>query len=153
MSGIDVAKYILTQVQDCTHLKLEKLAYLCYAEYLCDTGKRLFEDEIYAFQYGPVVSGIYDVYKKRRDPLDKDFSVSTDVDGMPAKSRILFACDGTKKLSVIDKLLTEYGGYIAAQLVSITHRDGSPWSHADSSMPYQIISDELIKQYHCNEVL
>lgn len=32
--GLDVAKYITSRCS-CTHLKLEKLTYFCYAEYLC----------------------------------------------------------------------------------------------------------------------
>ncbi len=35
LKGIDIAKYILTRVP-CTHLKLEKLVYLSYADYLCE---------------------------------------------------------------------------------------------------------------------
>ena len=33
LNGLDVAKYILARVQDCTHLKLQKLTYLCYADF------------------------------------------------------------------------------------------------------------------------
>ena len=50
LQGIDVAKYILSKIT-CTQLKLQKLVYFCYADYLCDTGKELFTDKIYAFKY------------------------------------------------------------------------------------------------------
>ena len=40
LKGLDVAKYILSKVK-CTHLKLEKLVYLCFAEYLCQYGREL----------------------------------------------------------------------------------------------------------------
>ena len=33
LNGFDVAKYILCKIK-CTHLKLEKLVYLCFADYL-----------------------------------------------------------------------------------------------------------------------
>ena len=46
ITGLDVAKYILTK-RKCTHLALEKLTYLCYADYLCKYKKRLCEDTIY----------------------------------------------------------------------------------------------------------
>ena len=61
--GIDVAKYILSKIT-CTQLKLQKLVYLCFADYLCNTGKKLFTDKIYAFKYGPVVDTVYKKYKK-----------------------------------------------------------------------------------------
>ena len=37
LSGTDIAKYILSVVGNCTHLKLEKLVYFCYADYICGT--------------------------------------------------------------------------------------------------------------------
>ena len=40
-------------------IKIEKLVYLCFVDYLCDTGKKLFTDSIYAFKYGPVVDVEY----------------------------------------------------------------------------------------------
>ena len=46
LKGIDIAKYILA-THICTHLELEKLVYMCYADYLCSTNKKLFEDKIY----------------------------------------------------------------------------------------------------------
>lgn len=47
----------------CTQLKLQKLVYFCFADYLCDTGKELFTDKIYAFKYGPVVDSVWKKYK------------------------------------------------------------------------------------------
>lgn len=62
LSGLDVAKYILCKVR-CTHLKLEKLVYLCFADYLCKYDKELYKDYMYAYKYGPVVKSVYDRYK------------------------------------------------------------------------------------------
>lgn len=45
LEGVDIAKYILSKTK-CTQLKLQKLVYLCFADYLCDTGKELFTDSI-----------------------------------------------------------------------------------------------------------
>lgn len=58
LSGLDIAKYILSK-RRCTHLELEKLTYLCYADYLCEFGKKLCDDTIYAFTYGPVVESVF----------------------------------------------------------------------------------------------
>ena len=54
LSSLDVADYILTKFK-CTHTRLEKLTYFCYADYLCRYNQKLFDDKIYAFKYGPVV--------------------------------------------------------------------------------------------------
>lgn len=153
LSGLDVANYILSKVK-CTHLSLEKLVYFAYADYLCDFSKRLFEDEIYAFSYGPVISGVYNIYKGSGiDPVEPQLSVlekevTADVKKSPARSRILFAQGGMEKLQSIDKTLQRYSKYTASALVDITHREGSPWSYVDSSKHFQLISDELIKLHH-----
>lgn len=150
LSGLDVANYIVSRIQ-CTHLSLEKLVYLAYADYLCSHSEKLFEDNIYAFTYGPVIFSVYSKHKRSGNeyitPSD-DKILSDDVKSMPAKSRILFAKNGFDKLQSIEKSIKKYGHYSATELVDITHRKGSPWSYVDSSKPYTIISDELIKNHH-----
>jgi uncharacterized phage-associated protein len=158
LSGLDVAKYILSKMK-CTHLSLEKLVYFAYADYLCDYSERLFEDKIYAFTHGPVVESVYRAYKKSGytyvKSLEEDAKsrVVTTVTEMPAKSRILFARKGAEKLYSIELTLAKYGKYSAGTLVELTHRDGSPWSQVDSSKRYQVITDDLIATSHHIECL
>ena len=153
LTGLDVATYILSKIK-CTHLSLEKLVYFAYADYLCEHFERLFEDQIYAFTHGPVVDSVYETYKRSGSQYVKplefgvDSDVQTGVKELPARSRILFAKDGTEKLLSIDKTIEKYGKYAAGALVDFTHRTGSPWSHVDSSKAYQVISDELIIAHH-----
>lgn len=153
LSGLDVATYILSKVK-CTHLSLEKLVYYAYADYLCTYNQRLFEDSIYAFMHGPVVKSVYETYKKSGirylEPIEKqpDSTLRFISNEMPGKSRILFAKDGVRKINSIDKTLEKYGAYSAGDLVKLTHKQDSPWSHVDSKKAYQIISDDLIKKYH-----
>lgn len=152
LQGIDIAKYILSKFT-CTQLKLQKLVYFCFADYLCETGKELFTDKIYAFKYGPVVDTVYKKYKEYGyKPIEKE---TEDIDGknifeMPAKSRILFAEDGTEKILSIEKTLKKYGALSAAELVDLTHRKDSPWSK--TSKATWIISPSIkldtIKEYH-----
>ena len=157
LQGIDVAKYILSKIK-CTQLKLQKLVYLCFADYLCDTGKQLFTDKIYAFKYGPVVDTVYKRYKEYGyKPIEED---STNIDSknifeMPAKSRILFAEDGTDKIISIEKTLKKYGELTASQLVDLTHKENAPWSIPPKNlwMPYSTIKLETIKKYHRYEII
>lgn len=153
LTGLDVAAYILSKVK-CTHLSLEKLVYFAYAEYLCEYSSRLFEDDIYAFAHGPVIKSVYETYKQsgydyvtapKQETYNKPLA---DVKELPAKSRILFAINGAEKLHSIDRTIKKYGDFSARYLVSLTHRNGSPWSYVDSSKQYQTISDELIKAHH-----
>jgi gepA protein len=155
LSGLDVANYIASKIP-CTHLSLQKLVYLAYADYLCSRSERLFEDNIYAFQYGPVVDSIFAEYKGTGDEyidhVDDRAVSSASIKQMPAKSRILFAKNGFDKLQSIDKTIEKYGKYSASKLVDITHRAGSPWSIAGGSKAYhQVISDDMIKKGHSVE--
>lgn len=155
LEGIDVAKYILSKVR-CTQLKLQKLVYLCFADYLYETGKELFTDKIYAFQYGPVVEKVYDKYKKYGyKPIEeeKEDIKSEGIYEMPSKSRIMFAEDGTEKIISIDQTLKKYGEFSASRLIEITHRKDTPWSKTFRSrwLPYTQIKIETIKEYHKNE--
>ena len=152
LEGIDVAKYILSKIK-CTQLKLQKLVYLCFADYLCDTGKILFTDKIFAFKYGPVVDTVYERYKKYGyKPIEEETGDidSKNIAEMPSKSRILFAEDGTEKIISIDKTLKKYGSLSASQLVDLTHRENSPWSKSAKRIlkTYSIMRLDTIKEYH-----
>lgn len=155
LEGIDVAKYILSKIK-CTQLKLQKLVYLCFADYLCDTGKQLFTDKIYAFKYGPVVDTVYKRYKEYGyKPIEQE---TEDIDNknifeMPAKSRIIFAEDGTEKILSIDKTLRKYESLSASQLVDLTHKEKTPWSKTfkGTEEVYSSIDPDIIKQYHIHE--
>lgn len=157
LQGIDVAKYILSKIK-CTQLKLQKLVYFCFADYLCETGKELFTDKIYAFKYGPVVDTVYKKYKEygykpiEEETIDID---SKNIFEMPAKSRILFAKDGTEKILSIEKTLRKYGELTAAELVDLTHSKQTPWTKTTKSrfIAYSPIKLETIKQYHKYEII
>lgn len=156
LSGLDVAKYILCKVR-CTHLKLEKLVYLCFADYLCKYDKELYKDYIFAYKYGPVVKSVYDRYKgygyKEIEQDDEDID-TTDLYEMPSRSRILFAEDGISKIKSIDETIEKYGSFSAGDLVDLTHRQLTPWDISGRGQYVdKIIENEVIKKYHCNEAV
>lgn len=151
--GLDIAKYILSRIK-CTHLKLEKLVYLCFAEYLCQYDKKLYEDKIYAYKYGPVVKSVYEKYKRygyREIEKDDDID-ATDIYEMPSRSRILFAREGVEKIKSIEDTLKKYGDLSAGDLVDLTHKSETPWDLSGrGQLKDKIIENEIIKKYHCNE--
>lgn len=154
MIGLDVAKYILC-LEKCTHLKLEKLVYLCYADYLCEFGGKLYTDNIYSYKYGPVVESVYEKYKEygyKEVEKDKKDINSKYIYKMPSRSRILFARDGIRKLYCIERTIHKYGKYSASDLVEITHKPLTPWSESGRGSNFnEVIPDEVIKKYHKNE--
>lgn len=153
LKGVDVAKYILTKIP-CTHLKLEKLVYLCYADYLCEEHKKLFDDKIYAYKLGPVIESVYKKYKKNINITEDNRTKEDETEKkLPIRSRIIASEDGLKKILSIDKTLEKYGNLTARELVDLTHRDLTPWMVAGAgSNQYEEISDELILKFHKNEI-
>ena len=62
-SAKQVAQYIINKCsieeRPISNLKLQKLLYFVWIEYRKNTGKKLFDDKIYAWQFGPVVPEVY----------------------------------------------------------------------------------------------
>ena len=141
ITGLDIAKYILSK-HPCTHLELEKLAYLCYADFLCKYGKPICADTIYAFKLGPVLKTIYDKYK-HSGKYDTLYFEDKEV----AKSKLLL--DKSPELTKsIDETIKKYSRSSATDLVNITHCTHSPWTMKDATLPYQVIDDPLILEGH-----
>lgn len=147
LTSADIANYILS-VRKCTHLELEKLVYLCYAEYLCKYNKKLFEDKIYAFRYGPVCQKVFNKYK---DKGSEKLKCKEELK-LALKSRIYNSEDGLKKAKVVDYILEKYKDCTARDLVNITHKKDSPWDKVYDASNFNEIPDELIVRYHKNEI-
>lgn len=122
MSVDFVADYILMKGEKpngeaLTQLSLQKLVYICQGWYLAVADETLFPEELYAYEYGPVVK---ELRKRFRfigaDPLP--MSPITDA------ARIL--SPGAKR--VIDSVWDRYARMPTSKLVDFTHTPGSPWS-------------------------
>lgn len=115
-----------------TNLKLNKLLYFAQGAYLARTGKPLFNEQIEAWQYGPVVPSIYRKYKVcGRNPIP---TVEQEV------PRCRFQDD---EFEVLLDVMRELGQYTGNRLVSITHKPGSPWSKAFDSKSTVIDQSEI----------
>jgi uncharacterized phage-associated protein len=119
-----VNQSILEDVQ-LTPMKLQKLVYFAHGLFLSETGDPLIAESVQAWQYGPVISGIYHQYK---------FIGNKDI-----KSHPLF--DWLLKDTVLDeanRVDSETEGYLrliwdtlkpysAIELSNLTHVGDSPW--------------------------
>jgi len=147
ISALDIAKTVLS-FQPMTNLKLQKMIYLVYADYLTKTREKLFQEPIVAFTYGPAVREVYDYYKNHgREEIRGDGQVvKLDEITIPvALAKIMQSDDVRKILTSIKETLARFGYERPAKLVNLTHIDGGPWSRTPVG---QIISDELISEYH-----
>lgn len=152
LSAKDVAKYILT-VQPMTHLKLQKLLYFAYEEFLKKTGTKLFSDKIFAWDHGPVVQTVYTEYKKFGSKMifqevedDKELISCEEKEINPSFMRILSSETGPVAIDVINTKIEEYLEKDAWYLVEKTHEAGTPWSkvYKDGLGKNKEIMDETI---------
>ncbi len=124
----DVAGYILSR-RSMTAMKMQKLVYYSQAWHLAREGVPLFSEPIEAWVNGPVVRELYDVHRGQ-------FSLSGwslgDPEVLSAEQRML-----------IDEVMDSYGGYDAATLSRLTHRE-DPWRIARTGVPDDAPSSAVI---------
>ena len=122
-SALEIAKWFLAEnrvrmvTEDSeyiTHLKLQKLLYYAQGCFLAIKDEPLFNEEIYAWQHGPVVPEVYDVYKcYNSGPIifDEEYNINT--------------IDADTK-AVLKEVFDVFGQYTAWKLRNMTHNE-APW--------------------------
>ena len=134
-SVYDVASFFIEyagEESDVTNLKLQKLIYYAQGVHLARTGHTLFDEDILAWDYGPVVKEVYDKYK------DNGANV------IPACGIDLDDVLEEKEAETLIDVNREIGKYSAHYLVNKTHRNGTPWINTLRS---KVIEINKIKEY------
>ncbi len=140
-SAIDVAKFILCIANAngdlITHLKLQKLLYYAQAWHMVNfDGKKLFDDDIQAWQFGPVIKSIYDNFRDfGRNPI-----ILSDED-----------CEDYSLTEIQKTYITEFCEeflrYSATELVGMTHNE-EPWKKAYELGNNTIIDTNLMFNFY-----
>ncbi len=133
----DVAKYFISLSKESspyaiTPLKLQKLLYYAQGFSLRDNDEALFEEELRAWDHGPVNRAIYDDYKKYGY-----FTIPSEK--FEDKEQTLTP----KEIDSIKKVWAEYGHLDGKTLEELTHQE-DPWLYTNRNA---IIKKQLIKDY------
>ncbi len=145
-----VVNGILTQAKNqnrsLTQMELYKRLYFVYGVYLAETGDKLFNEQVEAWVFGPVVEKIYHSFKHfgKKFINEKYFDM-----GDSEEEKIVPVVEGNEKLiKIIDIIAEVYENADGKDLSIITHRKGSPWdTFWDEQRRNMPISDESIKTY------
>lgn len=118
-----------------TNLKLQKLLYYIQGYHLAVFGTPLFEEEIEAWMYGPVIPDVYNYYK------------SFGANDLPYEDGDLaYPLLSNEEEELFQEVCEEYGKYSAYTLMHMTHEE-SPWKDTPKRGPGSVISKDAMQSF------
>lgn len=150
---MDVANYIVNRSIDIgkpvSNLKLQKLLYYSQVAKLIESGgDKLFDDEISAWRYGPVVEQVYHRFKVNvNSPIEERCT-----------SRNIFNFDDSSEYNLdkiiceedrnrLNKVIDSYKNYKPLDMVRKTH-DEDPWIEAHDQKHKKYIDTNTIVDFY-----
>ena len=121
-----------------TNMQLQKLVYLAHGFYLAKLGEPLIHNNIHAFEWGPVIPGLYQSLRQ--------YGAGDVKNDVPTYDATL-AADGSE-IEIIREVWNEYKEFSGLELSDFTPRAGSPWSETWKINQFGVIPDEQIAEYY-----
>ena len=133
--------FISKALQEKIHLspmKLQKLIYFSYRDYLQNVNAKLFNEPFCAWKYGPVVEVVYTHFKPfGADSINRFYRDSGDTVNILSEGNNVFG-------NIVNFIWQKYRYFSGIDLSNITHREGSAWYKAwTNGRPF--LDDEDIK--------
>lgn len=134
-------------------MQLQKLVFFAYGWYLVITGKRLINERIEAWTWGPVIPSLYSEFRRFGSGSITDFARDHSWSGLTVSLQPYRLDSGDPEqdgeaIRIIKRVWDIYGKYSASQLSAMTHEPNSPWSLTpDKDVKGTDISDEMIADY------
>ncbi|RAM65112.1 hypothetical protein DS66_05025 [Mesotoga sp. SC_3PWM13N19] len=135
-SVLDVAKYILQVAGPMTTMKLQKIVYYCQAWSIVWDDDSLFDEEIEAWEMGPVCRSLFNKHKGKFRVCESDLG-GGNVQVLTEDQR-----------RTIEAVIKFYGKQSAQWLSDLTHIE-TPWKEAFySGRKQKVISKESMAEYY-----
>ena len=136
--GNSILKRAFAEDIDITPMKLQKLTYIVYKEYLKKTDTPLFSERFEVWQYGPVLRSIYDAFKHKKANAIKTYALGADgaVYVVNEDTSIVFG-------QILDYVWGKYKHYDGLILSQMTHRNGTAWHKAVLARKPFLTDDEI----------
>lgn len=135
-------------------LQTIKLAFISYGHVLARYNRKLFNDDIEAWVYGPVVPALRETLKRYGyRKIDRLQHCRTPIepanDDFIARVKFMKEKIDDDSREVIDMVVSEYGRLSGTELSDLTHMADTPWSQSYIEGGYHTaIPDKLIKGYY-----
>ena len=133
-------------------LGLVKRVYIAHGFALALLGHGLLDerfDKVEAWKYGPVIPSVYHSFKHYKSNPIKERTVVMEWDDIKGKS-VFEIPELTKEdeKSIVEMVWKRYASFSDNELVSLTHKQGSPWNICFKANKNVEIPDELTKLYY-----
>jgi len=152
-NSLAIANYFI-EISDhkVTPLQLVKLVFLTYGWGLAFFQKRLFEERIEAWKFGPVIPSVYHTFKhyQRNNITEQSTELKFDDNNQFITCHIPIIGKHKEKIeSLIREVWEVHKEYNAYELIDMTHVEGSPWKkvYKDHERHTQL-QDEDIQNYY-----
>ncbi len=135
LSSIDVAYLILYNLPT-TEFKLQRILFLVYQAYLKKYKKKLFDDEFFAWEYGPVNRMVFLEFTEFETHIEgvnvtkEDDSQKITIDDQ-YNDKIQYHKDKERIIDTVNEIINTYGKYSSQQLVELLTSDKSAWKKTE----------------------
>lgn len=135
---LSITKYIVENHNIKLSVKLQKILYFLYLDYLKENNKKLFNDNFEAWVYGPVLRKVFSFIQAN------GFDFSEYFDSENNKIVEIKELDDKELKKFIDTNISKYKKCSTEKLVAISHKT-MPWEKARKNLSYDVPSNEIIK--------
>ena len=115
----------ITEGYDISPMKLQKLMYFLYRDYLNTTGDPLFSERFETWQYGPVLSQVYHAFKGYGASSIKKYYIDSDGNALKVNEG-----NNPEFARILDRVWERYKNYNGIQLSELTHKNHTAWYKA-----------------------
>lgn len=139
-----VANYLLNKALNfggLDALQVMKLTYIAHGFTLGLHGKPLLEDDIEAWEYGPVVRRVYAALPGGAGRINV------------LNATVEPAAFGQREQGVVDGVYTLYGSLSGLLLSKLTHRPGSPWERTWNTYGRNAVIPREVIQSHYKRIV
>lgn len=129
------------KIECLTPMKLQKLLYFTYGVYAAKTGTPLFSENFEAWQYGPVLSSVYQEFKSFGSNIINKYATDAEGNAYALKLDI----PEYKELGeIFGTICGKFAKISGLELSKLTHEKGTPWAKTYAN---GIIAFENIVKY------
>lgn len=122
-------------------MKLQKLLYIFYKEYLKKTGQKIFYDVFEVWRYGPVIPTVYDTFKKYGSNSIKQYCLNNDNTYTTVK-----LVEGSAFYNTLNEVWKLHGKRDGIYLSMLTHQKDTAWSKARERGEYFLNDNEICEE-------